>query len=88
MDLTQRTRWVTYFLRKSVIVECRIEVNESQKVTDGCEHALAYMIPKVRSDLGRPEDWQSCISVGSTPARKLFEGTPWTARPLFLRTAG
>lgn len=53
---TQITRWVTCLLCKPVIVECRIEVNESKKVTDGCEHTLADMIPKIRSDpcISRP----------------------------------
>ena len=31
-------------LDESVLVKCRVQVNETQKVTDGCDHAFADMV--------------------------------------------
>ena len=90
-------RRVIYFLRESVLVKSRIELDKPKKVTDGCEHALANMIPIVRSDIHRPEDWRSCIKVGflfigEAAVEALFEPqissiSNLLALPLFPRTS-
>ena len=44
---------VTYLFDEAVVVKSGIEVNETEKVANGCHHALSNMIPVLINSLTR-----------------------------------